>query len=165
MIANRKLGLFSFVGTSVASMVGGGFLVVYTAYVYEFGIGALSAVLGYGLGFLAFGIVAKKLRKLGHEQDFHTLADYFHFKFDKKTGHLIAIIVSIIFLLYVLNQFIAGTHIMAAISGYSYESALLISASVVLLYLILGGFQSVVRTDVFQYLVLLFLVFVLVYFY
>lgn len=160
MIADRKLSLFNFVGTSTASMVGGGFLVVYTAYVYEFGIGALAGVVGLGLGFILFGFFAKKLRALAHEHDFHTLADYFHFRFDKKIGHLVAIVIAVIFILFLLNQFIAGTHILSAVSGYSYEFALFISASVILLYLLLGGFQSVVRTDIFQYLVLIFLIFV-----
>jgi len=160
MLADRKLGLFDFVGTTVASAVGGGFLVVYTAYVYEFGIGALSAVLGLSLGYISFAFIAKKLRRLAHENDFHTVADYFHFHFDKKTGHFIAFTVGFLFLLFLLNQFIAGTQILSAISGYSYELSLLISASVVLLYLVLGGFRSVVKTDVFQYLILIFLVLV-----
>ena len=161
MLANRKLGLFDFVGTTVASMVGGGFLVAYTAYIYEFGIAALFAVFGYGLGFALFGLGAKKLRFMAHQYNFHTLADYFHFKFDKKTGHLIAIVIFIIFILFVLNQFIAGTQILSAVSGYNYEISLLISALVVLIYLALGGFQSVVKTDIFQYLILIFLILVL----
>ena len=66
--------------------------------------------------------------------------------------------VSPIFILFLLNQLIAGTHILVAVSDFTYEYALLISASVVLIYLILGGFKSVVKTDVFQYLVFFFLV-------
>jgi len=54
----------------------------------------------------------------------------------------------------ILKQFIAGTVILLALSGWGYETALLVSAAVVLVYLVLGGFASVVKTDIFQYLVL-----------
>lgn len=54
-----------------------------------------------------------------------------------------------------LNQFIAGSSILASISGWSYESALSISALIIGLYLSAGGFNSVIRTDIFQYAVLL----------
>jgi Na+/proline symporter len=59
-----------------------------------------------------------------------------------------------------LNQFIAGSSILAHISGIGYETALLISSAVITIYLLVGGFNSVVKTDVFQYLVL-FVLFVL----
>ncbi|PIZ73301.1 hypothetical protein COY07_02130 [Candidatus Peregrinibacteria bacterium CG_4_10_14_0_2_um_filter_43_11] len=161
MIANRKLGLSEFVATVVASSIGGGFLVAYTAYIYEFGIGTLSAIFGYAIGFVLFGLVAKRIRKTAHQNNFHTLADYFNFHSTKKVSHFIAVMIGITFTFWLITQFIAGTQILSAISGYSYELSLLISASVVLVYLILGGFQSVVRTDVFQYLVLLFLIFLI----
>lgn len=161
MIAERKLGLPTFVGTAVATMVGGGMLVTYTAYVYEFGIGMLAAVFGLAIGYIAFGFVGRKIRRLGKEHDFHTIADYFHHHFSGKVGHLTAVVTSTIVILSILNQFIAGTQILVAVTTYSYETSLLISASAILVYLIMGGFRSVVRTDFFQYIVLIFLVIVI----
>ena len=72
-----------------------------------------------------------------------------------------ALVIAALLIIGILNQFIAGTHILSAISGYSYEISLLISAGVILFYLMMGGFRSVVRTDIFQYLVVLFLVLIL----
>ena len=59
-----------------------------------------------------------------------------------------------------LNQFIAGSSILAHISGLKYETALLISASIITIYLLAGGFNSVIKTDIFQYIIL-FVLFVL----
>jgi Na+/proline symporter len=60
-----------------------------------------------------------------------------------------------------LIQFIAGGKLFAAISGWSYPAAVLTIGIIILLYLIAGGFSSVVKTDAFQFLVMLTLVFVL----
>ncbi len=160
MIANRQLGLFEFVSTIVATLVGGTVLVVYTAYTYVYGIVTLLGFVGATLGFIFFAYIAKNLRKIGKENNFHTVADFFHFKYGKKLGHLVAMIIFTVILIAILKQFISGTQILAALSGFSYEASLAITATVILLYLVMGGFQSVVKTDVFQYLVVLFLIFV-----
>ena len=66
MIANRNLGIWQFVATLTATFVGGTILVVYTAYIYEFGAGALFGFLGAGLGLVVFAYLAKKLRRQAH---------------------------------------------------------------------------------------------------
>ena len=53
------------------------------------------------------------------------------------------------------NQFIASTSMLVAISNWSYGAALVFSAGIILVYLLLGGMKSVVKTDIFQYVVLL----------
>ena len=53
-----------------------------------------------------------------------------------------------------LNQFIAGSSILSNISGWSYETALFFSSVVITIYLVAGGFKSVIKTDIFQYIVL-----------
>jgi solute:Na+ symporter, SSS family len=161
MIAERKLSLPTFVSTTVATFFGSGALVAYTAYVYEFGIGMLSVLVGLAIGYIVFGFAAKKIHKMGREHNFHTIADYFHYHFKGKVGHVIAVIIGLILITQVLNQMIAGTQILSAVTTYGYEFSLLISSGVILFYLILGGFRSVVRTDVFQYLVMIFLIFVI----
>ncbi len=158
MIANRKLGLFGFVSTMVASLIGGTILVVYTAFIYEFGVGALFGFVGLTLGFIVFIALSKQLRTLGHKYNFHTIADYFSHKIGSTQGNLISVVIGLILVLAILKQFIAGTGILSAISGWSYELALGTSALVVLIYLLLGGFKSVVKTDVFQFAILFILV-------
>jgi len=46
MIAGRSLNTFSFVATVVASYIGGGAIVAYIAYVYQFGVSAVAVYLG-----------------------------------------------------------------------------------------------------------------------
>ena len=160
LIAGRKIGFLGFVFTVVASYIGGAAIVAYSAYVYKFGISAIAVFIGTAAGFLIFIPYALKLRKYSTKKQFLTLSDWFYFKFDKKTGLVSAIILLVVYFGMLLNQFIAGSSILANISGLSYETALLISASVITIYLFAGGFKSVVKTDVFQY-VIMFILFVL----
>lgn len=160
LIAGRKMSYFGFVSSVIASYIGGAAVVAYSAYVYEFGISAIAVFIGTAAGFLIFIPYALKLRKISGDKEFLTLSDWFYYKFDKTTGILSALILFVVYFGMLLNQFIAGSSILSHISGLSYEVALLISSSIITIYLLAGGFKSVIKTDIFQYLVL-FVLFVL----
>ena len=155
MIAGRSIGIVGFVTSVVASYIGGAALVAYSAYVYRFGISAFAVFVGTAIGFLVFIPYGYKLRKFSGVKQFYTLSDWFYFKFNKKTGLFSAIILLIVYSGMLLNQFIAGSSLLASLSGWSYETGLLLSAALIMTYLLAGGFRSVIRTDIFQYFVLL----------
>jgi Na+/proline symporter len=154
MIAGRKIGIIGFVTSVVASYIGGAALVAYTAYVYRFGVSAIAVFLGTAIGFIVFIPYALKLRKFSGEREFYTLSDWLNFKLGKTVGLASAVILMIVYSGMLLNQFIAGSSILANISGWSYETGLLISSCIIATYLLAGGFRSVIRTDIFQYLVM-----------
>ena len=163
LIAGRKLGLWGFMASVVASYIGGAAIVAFTAYVYQFGISAIAVFIGTSIGFLLFIPYAKKLRKIGEEKKFFTLSDWFYHKFNTEVGLLSAIILFIVYFGMLLNQFIAGSTILASISGWSYETALLFSSLIISIYLFAGGFRSVIKTDIFQYIVLVVILVILVF--
>lgn len=154
LIAGRKMSLVGFISSVIASYVGGAAIVLYSAYVYQFGISAIAVFVGTSAGFLFFIPYALKLRRFSSQQKFLTLSDWFSFKYDKQTGLVSAIILFVVYFGMLLNQFIAGSSILSHISGLKYETALLISASIITIYLLAGGFNSVVKTDIFQYIIL-----------
>jgi Na+/proline symporter len=162
MIAGRKIGIIGFVTSVVASYIGGAALVAYTAYVYRFGISAIAVFAGTAIGFIIFIPYAMKLRKYSGEKQFYTLSDWFSFRIGKSVGLASAIILLFVYSGMLLNQFIAGSSILANISGWSYETGLLISSAIIATYLLAGGFKSVIRTDIFNYLVILVMVILLV---
>lgn len=163
LIAGRSIRIFGFISTVVASYIGGAAIVAYSAYVYKFGISAIAVFLGTALGFIFFIPYALKLRKISTERKFLTLSDWFFYKYDKITGIASAIILLVVYFGMLLNQFIAGSSILAHISGMKYDTALLISSSIIVIYLFAGGFKSVVKTDVFQYIIMFVLFFLLAY--
>ena len=155
MIAGRKIGIIGFVTSVVASFIGGAALVAYTAYVYRYGISAIAVFAGTAAGFIIFIPYAIRLRKFSGEREFYTLSDWMHFRMGKSVGIFSSVILLIVYSGMLLNQFIAGSSILANISGWSYETGLLISSCIIATYLLAGGFRSVIRTDIFQYLVML----------
>jgi Na+/proline symporter len=155
LIAGRKMSLYGFMSSVVASYIGGAAIVAYTAFVYQFGIAAIMVFVGTALGFLVFIPYALKLRKISYEKKFYTLSDWFYFNYDKKTGLVSALILFVVYFGMLLNQFIAGSSILRDISGWSYETALVFSSVIIVIYLVAGGFRSVIKTDMFQYIVLI----------
>ncbi|HHH49476.1 MAG TPA: sodium:solute symporter family protein [Saprospiraceae bacterium] len=164
LIANRKVKIIPLVSTLCAGFVGGGVLVTFTALAFEYGISSIWMFVGASLGLFVFPtLIGKKLKPLADEKEFHTLSDYFYHKFGKRSGLLSGIIVFIMFLALLLVQFIAGGKLLSAISGWPYVSSVLIMGTIIFLYLMLGGFSSVVKTDLFQFFVMLTLIFVLIF--
>jgi SSS family solute:Na+ symporter len=154
MIAGRGLNTWAFITSVVASYIGGAAIVAYTAYVYRFGISALAVFIGTSAGFLIFIPYAMKLRRVGEKQGFITLSDWFFHNFGKRAGLVSSLILFVVYFGMLLNQFIAGSSILSSISGWSYETALFLSSIIISIYLFAGGFRSVVKTDIFQYIVL-----------
>ncbi len=163
LIAGRKMSLYGFMSSVVASYVGGAAIVAYTAFVYKFGMAALMIFVGTAIGFLVFIPYALRLRKISGEKKFYTLSDWFYYNYDKSTGLISALILFVVYFGMLLNQFIAGSSILHIISGWSYETALIFSSVIITIYLMAGGFKSVIKTDMFQYLVLIILFVLVVY--
>ena len=61
----------------------------------------------------------------------------------------------------ILVQFIAGGKILSSIMDIPYSLAVLITGAVVFVYLVLGGFKAVIKTDFFQYILMFILGFIL----
>jgi len=164
LIADRKVKVLPLVATLCAGFIGGGELVTFVALAFEYGISSIWMFVGASIGLLVFPfLIGRKLKPLADEKEFHTLSDYFYHKFGKRSGLMSAIIVFIMFIALLLVQFIAGGKILSAISGWSYVYSVLIMGTIILLYLMLGGFSSVVKTDVFQFFVMITLAFVLIF--
>jgi len=157
LIHNRNLTTFQFIASTSASWIGGGTLVAYAAYVYEFGFAVVAASFGSFIGMCLFIPYAKKLRREGHTHKYLTLSDYFFKNIGRKAGFISALLLTFVVSLFIVSNFIAGSAVLSALSGWSYEMALGVSALVVLIYLSLGGMRSVVKTDVLQYFIMVFL--------
>ncbi len=154
LVANRKLGLFQSVMTLSGTFVGAMTLLVYTAFVFTFGISALWIFIGYFVGFLLFTPFAIYLYKYSKDKNFYTIADFFKLRFGRNISILV---ITIIFLWYfgsLSAQFIGGGKILSELTGLSFNISAIIMCGSIVFYLILGGFRSVVRTDVFQFIVL-----------
>jgi len=162
-IADRNLGTFTSTATITASFVGANTLLVYTAFVFMYGISAFWTFIGYLGGFYIFGLFGVHLKKRADVKKYFTLSDYFQDKHGNKLAILATFAVFIVYFGALVNQYIGGAKMLAEISGWSYITALILTASVIMVYLFIGGFNAVVKTDAFQYVLIIILPLVLIF--
>ena len=163
LIANRKLGLFESIMTINGTFIGAITLLVYTAYVFEFGISAIWIFIGYCIGFFIFSIFGVYLKKYSEGKNFYTITDYFKDRFGKKVALFVISIITIFYFGTLSAQFIGGGFVLSKLTGIGFEYSAIIMCLVIVTYLIVGGFKSVVKTDIFQFIFLVVAIVVLAF--
>lgn len=149
LIADRKLGAWSTMATINASKTGS-ILMIFVALVYLWGFSAIWYFIGMVLGvllFLPFGIKLKE----NSQGRFYTLADYFKYNYGKKSAVVASLITIFLMFGFLILNLIAGTKIFSFFTGWAFWICALIMIIIVLVYLLLGGFKAVVKTDILQY--------------
>jgi SSS family solute:Na+ symporter len=146
----------------VATDVGGGFSIGLGGLGFTMGISG-SWMLFSGLvgAWLAAVLIVPKLKRLDEKVGLLTFPDFLAFKYGKKVALIAAVISCIGYLGFTAGQMLAGAKL-AAGSVFSDVSAmdpltfsLLVMASIIILYTVLGGIKAVIYTDVIQWIVLL----------
>lgn len=150
LIAGRKLKSFEATTTIFSSRIGAAILLTYTALVYLYGLGAYWYFIGSVLGLFVFYFFGKKVKKLGDEQKFYTLSDFFFYLKGPVAGYLSAIVVMIIMFGWVVLNFTAGAKLVQEYTPIGYNWSVIIIGVIILSYLLAGGFKAVVKTDIIQ---------------
>lgn len=118
------------------------------------GMAAIWSALGYILiEFLLFIFYAPKIREFTEKADCITIPDFFEARFNDKSGvlRIVLVVIFLIFMVaYVAAQFVAGGKAFYAYFELNQTAGLIITAAIVLIYTILGGFLAVSLTDVLQ---------------
>lgn len=121
---------------------------------YSQGASALWAVVGYTVvEWFLFMYYAKRIRLFSEKYDCITVPDFFAERFDDKNGLLrsVLVLIFLIFMVsYVSAQFVAGGKAFASSFGLQTELGILLTAVIILLYTVMGGFLAVSLTDTIQ---------------
>ncbi len=129
-------------------------LVGVTGMAYARGASAVWAVVGYtAVELLLFLWFAPRLRRFSGRYDCITIPDFFAERFDDRGGSLRVLLASVILVFmvgYVAGQFVGGGKAFAASFGLPPTAGVLLTAGIVLLYTMLGGFLAVSVTDLVQ---------------
>jgi sodium/proline symporter len=153
-LGGRSMGRLVVALSAVVSGRSAWLLLGFTGMAYTMGLSALWAVAGYIIvELLLFLFYAPKIRKFSEENDCITLPDFYAARFNDQSGSLrmIIIFIFLIFMVtYVSAQFIGGGKAFYANFGLNQNTGLIITAAIVLIYTILGGFLAVSLTDVLQ---------------
>ncbi len=152
-IGNRKFSDFAIFCTVTATAIGGTTTMGGVGKSYEIGITQFLAQIGMPISFIIVGTFFA--RRFGNYYGCYSLGDMFY-KAYGLTGKVLAGITGCIYeILGIGLQFIAMGTAVNILTGLSYMTSLLISASIILIYTGRGGIRAVTFTDVLQFMVLI----------
>jgi sodium/proline symporter len=159
-VGGRQLNKYVVALSAVVSGRSAWLLLAFSALAYNIGIAAFWAAIGYILIELwMFLYYAPKLRRFSEVHNVITVPDFYVAKFGDKNNllRIITVLVITTFMIaYVSSQFVAGGKTFAASFDISQTQGILISAVIILLYTLAGGFLAVSMTDVVQAFFMLF---------
>jgi len=160
LISGRKLKSLQATTTIFSSRIGAAILLTYTALVYLYGMGALWYFVGSVFGLFVFYFFGLKVKKLADKEKFYTMPDFFFFLKGRFAGFLATLATIIIMFGWVVLNFTAGAKLISEYTPISYDFSVIIVGAIILAYLLAGGFDAVVKTDMIQ-TIGIFLLFVL----
>jgi SSS family solute:Na+ symporter len=153
-IGGRRMNRFVVALSAVVSGRSAWLVLGVTGMAYAMGPSAMWAVVGYTVAELfLFLFYAPRLRRFSARYDCITVPDFFAARFKDDRGSLRAVLVVVILLFmvgYVAGQFVGGGKAFAASFGLTPTAGVLLTAGIVLVYTMLGGFLAVSLTDMIQ---------------
>lgn len=155
MLGGRKLGPGVTALSAGASDMSGWMLMGLPGAMYISGLSSTWIAVGLLIGaYLNYLVVAPRLRVYTEiAQDAITIPDYFEKRFEDKTRLLrivSSLVIVVFFTLYTSSGVVGGGKLFESSFGLNYELGLFITAGVVVIYTLIGGFMAVSLTDFVQ---------------
>lgn len=154
LISERKLKFLSGIATINATKTGA-ILLVFTALLYLYGFSAMWYFIGIVLGYLIFVPFASSLHKKSNA-GYYTLSDYFYHNYGKTSSYFASTITIIVMVGFLIINLIAASKVFEFFTGLSFWLSAILVAGIILIYLLLAGFKAVVKTDILQYIAIIF---------
>ena len=148
-LSGRGVGVIR-IGVSTFSLVGGGEFVTLTALAYAFGYLSSTFFAGVVAGFLVFGALAHKARERVQTADIHSSPDYFYAEFGRGASFVATILAALSIASLFVLQLMVGGQLLAGAAGLPVWLCIVGMAAVVCAYVCLGGFNSILTTDLIQ---------------
>ncbi|MCD8164486.1 MAG: sodium/pantothenate symporter [Synergistaceae bacterium] len=138
--------------TSASSFVGG------PGVAYNVGLGwILLSMIQVPTAFLTLGVLGKRFALIARRTNAVTITDFIRARYGSDIVVILASLSLLVFFMAsMLAQFIGGARLFESVTGYSYQTGLLIFGLTVVIYTTVGGFRAVVLTDTIQGVMMLF---------
>jgi sodium/proline symporter len=153
-VGGRRMHRFVVALSAVVSGRSAWLLLGVTGLAFVRGVSAVWAVAGYtAVELLLFLWYAPRLRRFSGAYDCVTVPDFFAARFGDRDGRLrlvLSLVVLTFMIAYVAAQFAGGGKAIAAGFGLTPTTGVVVTAAIVLVYTVLGGFLAVSLTDALQ---------------
>ncbi|MBQ4822578.1 hypothetical protein [Aquimarina sp. MMG016] len=165
LIGGRNRSSFTILFSKFAGAIGVSTLITYTGYAYKFGWGLFAMSIGSVVGYLLFAFwAAPRIKRLSLSGNFYTQGDLpGYVTGNNKTTTITNITTMVVQFFWVLLSLAGGAKIIAYFEIMNYEYAVLTTALVVMIYVLLSGFKAVIITDVLQGLIIICFLGLLIY--
>ncbi|MDH3197703.1 MAG: sodium/proline symporter [Candidatus Krumholzibacteria bacterium] len=165
VLGGRRIGPLAAAISERASGESAWFLLGLPGAAYAAGFAEFWSVIGIAFGiFCSWTFLALPLRRQTERYGALTIPDYFAARF-ADGGRALRVVSMVIILffytLYLAAQFVGGGKLLGAAFGLADLWGILVTAAVVMIYTLLGGFLAVVWTDVVQGIMMAFVALVL----
>ncbi len=156
LISNRDRAGWQILLSKFAGSIGATWFITYTAFAFEYGLAIYGILFGFVLGYFSFAYwAAPRIYEYSREKKFYTQSDFvLHATGSRRASDFATIITILMQFLWLLTGVVAGSQVIAYFDLLSYEFALVLTLSVILLYTFIAGFKAVVITDIFQSIII-----------
>ncbi|OCA81967.1 sodium/pantothenate symporter [Pseudobacillus wudalianchiensis] len=155
-LGSRELGGFILAMTMAATYGSASSFLSGPGAAYHYGLAwVLLAMSQVATGYFVLMILGKKFAIMARQYKAVTLVDFLFARYKNQLVVILAALSIIIFLFSAMvAQWIGGARLVESLTGLSYTTALIIFASSVLIYVVIGGFRAVAITDMVQGLIM-----------
>lgn len=159
-IGDRKVGLWNTIASIAAGQRDGSGIVVWVTLGILFGISTMWAFAGFAAGLLVLAFGARYVRNQAKEINAITISDIFKHAIGPRTAVASSIIIAAVaFLIAAAQVNIAGS-IFGLLFNIPTGVGIVVTAIIVGVYLFFGGYQTVIKTDMLQWLIILTILFI-----
>jgi len=163
----NSVNFWELVATLLATAIGGGFIFGLIKFGQLSGIIGLLLAIVYCFSFIALGMLAPVIRKACIEmktnkligpKDNISLTLFIAKKYNKFTWGLITLSYGIIYIGFLSAQYVAIAHIIRGMGvNIPFNLLIILSASLIFMYIALAGFKAVLKSDIIQLVTTLFI--------
>ncbi|MFA6160804.1 MAG: sodium:solute symporter family protein [Patescibacteria group bacterium] len=161
-VNSRKTKTFFLVATVLSTFIGVG-AIIGTAGIAFDGGGLIALAIPFSFLFylmLYAKFIAPKIKEFGDRHQAYTLPDYFAVRYSKKAGIAASVINLISYALSLALQFVGMGIFVSALTGFDPNLATIVGALIIIIYSTVGGLKADIRTDIFQFIIMLGLILV-----
>jgi Na+/proline symporter len=159
MIARRRVGSFATMASIVGNLRDGAGVAAWIVLGLYFGYGALWLTSGLCAGLILMGWLSPKLRELAEQRGYYSANQLVRDEIGPKSATATAVIVAVTAFLYAAAQTHVAGRILGALLHVPAWVGIAIAVSSVGIYLSIGGYATSIRTGVFQWFILMLVVF------
>ncbi len=157
--ASSEIGWKTFALSVFASTISSYNIVVGLTFSYIFGPWVIVTYLGVLFAFIGIYYLAKNQNtEVVISKRFNSVVDYFIYKFGKRNASVLNLSLLLVLFIFISLQFFVNTTVFSNILGWDKYTSSLSVGIIVLLYTIIAGLKVELFTDVFQGILMIFVV-------